>query len=248
MGSSGDEKKKNKNGNSKPTTNNSNTKFTGATKEMLGHIYDYKPGLYSGTTQFENTTKQLITYCSSTFDESSSLRYSLTKLKKKMMAKPTLATSAKDTAGNAIPSEQDKLEFNEYIKSWNERSTKLDDSLQKSFAIAYGQTTLAMQGKIAESDDWPTVEENSDCIGLLKIMQKIAHNKEEQTDPTLSLIDGTARIYSLKQGNHQSIESYRVAMENQLQVIHSSGGHLYQDPFQNPPHYYLQIVGCNPAG
>ena len=134
MGSSGDEKNKskNKNGNSKPISNNSNTKFTGATKEMLGHIFDYKPGLYSGTTQFENTCKQLVTHCCSTFDESSNLRYCLTKLKQKIIPKPALATSAKDANDNPISTEQDKLEFNEYIKSWNERSTKLNDSLQKS--------------------------------------------------------------------------------------------------------------------
>ena len=117
MGSFGDEKKKNKNGNSKPTTNNSHTKFTGATKEMLGHIYDYKPGPYSGTTQFEKTTKQLITLCCSTLEESSSLRYCLTKLKKKIIPKPTLAKSDKDANGQPISSEQDKLEFNQYIKT-----------------------------------------------------------------------------------------------------------------------------------
>jgi hypothetical protein len=77
-----------------------------------------------------------------------------------------------------------------------------------------------MKAKIEESTDWTDVNHDSDCIGLLKIIKKIAHNTEDQNNPTLSLIEATQRIYDLRQNDHQS----------PMDVITSLGGCIYQPP------------------
>ena len=63
---------------------------------MQGHIFDYKPGAYSGTDEYERTTTRLIEHCCSTMSESSSLRSCFTELKMKTITKPSMKYSAKD--------------------------------------------------------------------------------------------------------------------------------------------------------
>ena len=92
------------------------------------------------------------------------------------------------------------------------------------------QCTTSLKAKIAKSSEWPGIKEKSDCIGLLKIILNIAHNTEEQTNPTLSLIQATQRIYRLQQKENQSTEDYKIQFKNMLQVIESMKGHLYQEP------------------
>ena len=51
--------------------------------EMQGHIFNYRPGAYSGTDEFEKTSTMIISHCCSTMPESSMLHYCLSELDKK---------------------------------------------------------------------------------------------------------------------------------------------------------------------
>ena len=50
-----------------PSTLTEEETFVGACTGMQGHIYDYKPGTFTGTDEYEKTTDMLINYCCSTF-------------------------------------------------------------------------------------------------------------------------------------------------------------------------------------
>jgi len=202
---------------------------------MQGHIYDYKPGAYSGTDEFEATTTMLINYCSSNMPESSAIRYCLTELQMKTFTKPTMATSVPAISTDTSPTSnrQDEAEFKELFREWRSSTKRLEESLCKAFAIAIGQTTDALKSKIQESSQWDAVKSNADCIGLLIIIKKIAHNTEDQKDPDLSVIEATQRIYLLRQQEHQSPEAYKLQFDNMMDVITALNGCIYQPPLLN---------------
>ena len=84
--------------------------FVGACTGMQGHIYDYKPGTFTGTDQYEKTTEMLINYCCSTLPESSALRYCCMELQLKTFPKPTMAASIPQSA--AFPLHLGKTNWN----------------------------------------------------------------------------------------------------------------------------------------
>jgi hypothetical protein len=88
-----------------------------------------------------------------------------------------------------------------------------------------------MKAAIMEcADEWQLANSESDCIGLLKIIKRIAHNTEDQKNPTLSLIEATARLYALVQKDNKKPEDYKKRFDNMMDVIDSMGGCIYQPP------------------
>ena len=128
------------------------------------------------------------------------------------------------------PSKQDELEFREEYRKWKSTTKRLNESLCKAFSIALGQTTEAMKAKIEESSEWNAVNDASDCIGLLKIIKKVAHNTEDQKNPMLSLMEATQHIYNMCQQDHQTPEAYKLQFNNMMDVITSMGGCIFQPP------------------
>jgi hypothetical protein len=101
----------------------------------------------------------------------------------------------------------------------------------KAVSIVLGQTTNTMKAAIMEcADEWQLANSESDCIGLLKIIKRIAHNTEDQKNPTLSLIEATARLYALVQKDNKKPEDYKKRFDNMMDVIDSMGGCIYQPP------------------
>jgi hypothetical protein len=141
-----------------------------------------------------------------------------------------MKASATDADKAPIPSRQDELEFREEYRECKTTKKRLAESLCKAFSIALGQTTEAMKAKIEDSIDWTNVNNDSNCIGLLKIIKKIAHNTEDQKNPTLSLIEATQSINTLRQQDNQSPEAFKLQFENMMDAITSSKGCIYQPP------------------
>jgi hypothetical protein len=205
--------------------------FRGACTEMNGHVYNYKPGAYSGTDEYETTTTALINHCASTLPQSNAVRQSLLELRRKEIPKPTYDASIPGVDGSPpTHSKQDEIDYKEDRKEWKAANNKLDESLCKAFSIALGQTTDSMRATIMESDEWTTVNSISDCIGLLKIIKRIAHNTEDQKNPTLSLVQATKRIYHLTQHDGEKPEDYKKRFDNMADVISSMKGTIYQPP------------------
>jgi hypothetical protein len=232
MGSDTDRKPSSRNKSSSNNNSSNTNKFIGGCAEMQGNIYDYKPGAYSGTDEYERTTTALINHCCSTLPESSALRYCLKELTKKIFPKPIMAASIPPKDDKSLPTstQQEVVEFKEELREQKGSTKRLEESLNKTYSIAVGQATTAILAKIEESSDWAAVSSASDIIGLLKIIRKIAHNTEDQTNPTLSLLQATQRLYNLKQGDNQTPENYKTQFDNMHEVVTTMGGHLSQPP------------------
>ena len=151
-------------------------------------------------------------------------------LQLKTFPKPTMAASIPPAKASDPPtsSRQDELEFREELRDWKSTTKRLEESLHKSFAIAYGQTTDAMREKLSENQNWNTINSNSDCISLLSLLRDIAHNTEEQTNPNLGLIQATQRLYRLTQKDNQTLEDYKFKFDNMLGVINKMEGCISQ--------------------
>jgi hypothetical protein len=208
----------------------SNT-FEGSNKEMKGSYYTYNPE-QQAVDQYQQTTEKLVEVVCSSFKEAQLLKACIKDLKKQTHTEPTLQNSGTESK-DPQPTKQDELKYGLQFKDWQYKDNSLNESLNKTFTIIHGQCNRAMKAKIEEDANWETIDKNCDPIGLLKIIKAIAHNNESQRNPTVSLILAEQRLMSMKQGDGESNDAYRLKFENQANVIENMGGQLYRDSTLN---------------
>jgi hypothetical protein len=102
--------------------------------------------------------------------------------------------------------------------------------MQKIFSLVWQQFTELMHAKFKAHRDYQVIkEELSGGIELLRVIQLICFNVEDEKYAPQKVHDTKAAFYALKQGRG-SDKAYQIKFMNTVQVIEECGASLGEDP------------------
>ena len=154
--------------------------FEGSCVAMKGYYYTHHPD-HQAVDEYQQTTEKLIEIVCSSCKESQLLKKCLKELTEQAIPEPTLGMNGPpDKEGNPTSTKQGELKYISQFKTYEARQLTLKESLNNTFSIIYGQCNRAMEAKISEAPDWEAMDTACNPIGLLRIIQGIAHNNETQ--------------------------------------------------------------------
>ena len=100
--------------------------------------------------------------------------------------------------------EVDKLILMEEVKDYVKRRNNLDETLDKSFHVIWGQCTPGMQGAIAAYKEFDDAEKACDAIWLLKKIKEQMPGMHDSVNPYLQFMDILRQFLNLRQGDQES--------------------------------------------
>jgi hypothetical protein len=112
------------------------------------------------------------------------------------------------------------------------------------YSVVWRQCSEAMQAKIKSDDSYNEMYENSDSLGLIKVIKGIAYKFESQKNIYLALDNAKSAFYAYQQGADETNASYMSRFKNTIEVIEHFGGSIGEDKALVIEE--LKIAGCEP--
>jgi hypothetical protein len=198
----------------------SQSTFKGSINDMNGHVFEcYRES--QTMTQFTRTCKELQSYATIHYKNGSDIQYTIRHFSDIVMTEPN------DVSENATATQKRIWEksVDHYVMRL-ERYRQNKDSL---YAVIWAQCSSAMQAKLKTVEHYEKMDENLDCLELLKAIKGIAYKFETQGYIYLSLDDAKSEFYSYKQGRYESNSDYLTKFKSMLEVITHYGGNFGND-------------------
>ena len=201
-------------GSRKGTQHRKTEKFVGKCEALKGYIYDCSDSKQAD--QFVSTTLEIATYVGSNYKHGGDVRLALTNLEPPTIPYPTDPGPTADVVARKI--------FENKCSSYCKREETYLSNMQQIFALIWGQCTPALQAKLHGLVNYEQLNENSDALGLLKEMRKIAFNFQMHKYSHLALNEAKRRFYHLVQGKTMTNQDYLKKFNNMVDVIEHCGG------------------------
>jgi hypothetical protein len=103
------------------------------------------------------------------------------------------------------------------------RQNKIEQDMAKIYSTIHGQCTDTMLHKLTTNQDYKTVKENSDPIGLLKLIKKICYSYQTEQFQVLAMIRAVKQVFSITQGHKETNIDYLDRFKNRMAVAKSCG-------------------------
>lgn len=100
------------------------------------------------------------------------------------------------------------------------------DNKAKVFGIVHGQCSPELKNKLEYDGEFLTQEANSDVVGLLAKLERMAFSTEGSRHPVWTLQNTMRRFFTFSQGNHESITKYHTRFMSQVKVAETQWGSL----------------------
>jgi hypothetical protein len=103
------------------------------------------------------------------------------------------------------------------------------DNRQNVFSLVRQQCTESTNTKVNAQRDYQVIEEELNCIELLRVIELICFNIEDEKYSPQKVHETKAAFYALKQGR-DSDQAYQIKFMNTVQVIGQCGASLGEYP------------------
>ena len=141
-------------------------KFVGKCEALKGFIYDCSDNKQAD--QFVSTTMEIATYVGSNYKHGGDVRIALSNLEQPTIPYPVEPPITATFTERKI--------FENRCSVYCKRLETYESNMQQIFALIWGQCTVALQAKLQGLDNFDELNTESDALGLLKEMKKIAFN------------------------------------------------------------------------
>ena len=176
----------------KAATVTTSMKFSGRIDDLKGRIYDV--GYRQQEDAFVKTTKQIAGYAGRTCKQSTDIRAAIKKLQD-----VTITLEAKVPTAE-VPDEDDrKIIRKSQIDEYRKQKAAYQENKGKIYSVIIGQSTDAMIAKLKGDSNFDLIEHNSDMLGLLGMIKKLAFKVETQQYLFQSLHNALRRFYTTYQ-------------------------------------------------
>jgi len=179
-GRSGDSRNRDKRNRGGPSAG---PKFKGACEAIAEHVYDIGP--YNQNTLFARTTESIAEHAARTFIKAGDLRNAL--INQERPDYPPPEAPKKDKTGNYDILELEQFRNN--VKLVQAKKAALDDNLKSAFSLILGQCSRAVRDRLKSEREWKAIDEDSDPIRLLKLIQKSLYTQQTTKEPTHAFMD-----------------------------------------------------------
>ncbi len=202
---------------------NRNPKSNGQRPERYegkwGHIYDVSRGFNKQGETFQKTTREIAEYIGRDFDEGGEFRTGLVKLDLPQLTEPVPPDNPNE---NKVGFEMWKFEFARYKKeSANRKRNK-----EKAYDFVLGQCSPAVHNIIEAHEQWNQVNNLSDVIGLLKLIQQAVITKNTSKHEIHAYVDALHNLYAFCQSSNMSHSEYLDKFKALVEIIKQLGGDI----------------------
>ena len=81
-----------------------------------------------------------------------------------------------------------------------------------------------LEQELRNSTKWAGTEDNQDVVALLKMIRDITHNKKEQKESVLTIVESDAKLFMIVQERGQDLDDYYKVFKAQVNTINAHGG------------------------
>ena len=217
-------------GRSSGARNATATSFKGHTTDMNGNIFScFHEG--ANQTQFTKTCEALAEYIARNVKNPGDMMSIAKELKAPNVKKPAqISSTEKDLLTLAVWKKQ--------VANYVERLEQVEQNTKALFAIIWGQCSESMKAKLKSLPDYADMNDDSDCVALLKAIRGVMLRFEGQRNIFLSLDDAEYNLTTFKQLPEMSLATYKAEYENLVEVYEHYGGAIGLSPGR------IQAVGA----
>ena len=110
------------------------------------------------------------------------------------------------------PTNDDQVAFELWKMAWRSYEKQVEARHRNSYrvyALILGQCSQALQNRMEASENWNCINEASDIMGLLPLIQNCMIQCQTRQKPIHSLLEAEAQVYSFKQKTLANNEYYK---------------------------------------
>eukprot|EP00521_Asterionellopsis_glacialis_P009862 CAMPEP_0195281132 /NCGR_PEP_ID=MMETSP0707-20130614/574_1 /TAXON_ID=33640 /ORGANISM="Asterionellopsis glacialis, Strain CCMP134" /LENGTH=311 /DNA_ID=CAMNT_0040339981 /DNA_START=103 /DNA_END=1035 /DNA_ORIENTATION=- len=190
----GPDNRNNRRRNRHPRNTNRSNRYEGKCEPIKRSVYDVTAGTNS-TDLFANTTKAIAEYIATEYDDAGEYRNGLVELNLPTLTKPE-DVDVSDTLNFEIW----KLD----MRDFRDKSKKRVKNNAKAFALILGQCSRAVRDRVEASSEWNDINDESDVIGLLKLICQSIFTGATTRKKGQSLADAELAFYGFRQGDRMT--------------------------------------------
>ena len=101
---------------------------------------------------------------------------------------------------------------------------------KQAFAVVLGQCSQTVRERIRASTSWRTVNDNSDLMGLLRLVRESLYTGATTRHPIHSLQEAEEALMSFRQGDNMSNHVYYEKFKGVRAPRWSAGADQFKDP------------------
>ena len=191
---------------------NRHSRFEGECDDLKGAVYD----VAAGRDTFMKTTRSIAEYVGRSYDDASDFRTGMVNLELPAVDAPD---NPADDAG-AVRLELWKLARRRYEVALENRR-KVNG---RAYALVLGQCSQAVRNRIEAHADWSTINESSDVIELLRLIQTCMMQRQTRKHPIHNIVDNEKTVLNFKQGRRMSDNDYYQRFQDAVDVTEHAGG------------------------
>lgn len=202
--------------------------FEGSTEELKGQVFNCTG---RDMANLFAKTKQKLEVCAGT-QCGGAMAAAVQKLKEPTV--PATPDPAGHKRGDADPwkamaaSDGHRSEAKE--KEAAKKVTVLDPQKQKLCSVIIGPCTEAILARIELHKGFPTVSKDRTAIGLLKIIQTIMLDIQDQTCVAQSVCVQKRQLHKMEQGPHETVPQHCERFQKKIHVTEQMGGSFGFEP------------------
>ena len=217
------------------------TKFTGNTTEMKGHVFQPR-NVSKNSNQYHDTVEVLRQYVAKEYKTGRELMAlflstPMTPTVTEPPDDPTPTGQADD--GTPKLTTRDTRTFDLLIKRYLEREDQLKDDLHALFYVILGQCDKAIVAKLESIDGYAVQATQGNCLWLLQHVRATMNQFDSGQYPYVALSQARQRFYNLSQGRKAVTEYY-----HSFQMEYDTIGLLHGWPL---PDIHLDAAGKSDA-
>jgi hypothetical protein len=171
------------------------TKFEGKCADLKASVYD----VLSGKDTFAKTTREIAEYVGREYDDAGEFRTGMVELRL-----PPLVRPAAPPDNSLINVELWKIEIGDYQKQVVARRR----NSAKVYSLILGQCSQALRNRLEASTTWAAINDGSDVIRLLQLVQTCMMQRQTRQYPLHSLWDAENHVFKFQQRNLANNEYY----------------------------------------
>jgi hypothetical protein len=201
-------------------------KFVGK-EEGLGDefVYHYTDGR-EATDQYARTTEEIVRYVSTKYKHGADVERSLADGVRLIvvMPPPPVGVGTPPT----VP-ETNMIVWKMRVQLSLQRSSLLDSNMESAYALIKGQCSKPILEKVEAQQNYNTVHQARDAIGLLELIKCVMFNYNSRKYRAMTLID-IMQPNMVSQTRYMSDSEYLEKFRTQLDVLKSAGGEVCLHP------------------
>ena len=140
----------------------------------------------SGKDTFAKTTREIAEYVGHEFDDTGKFRTGMVEMRLTPLTEPMAPT-----AGDQVAFELWKMARRSYEKQTEAHCR----NSYRVYALVLGQCSQALQNRMEASENWNRINEASDIMGLLQLIQNCMIQCQTRQKPIHSLLEAEAQVY-----------------------------------------------------